>query len=193
MIYGALDSVYDGSELDYEITGISPLNELSYISSMPKIDDQGHTPYCIPYSLQGFFGWWEKLNGEKIEYDLEDIFIGSGGVENGTTFKGALSYVKKKGYIDAYAKIGSLPQLKDALLVYGPCIFGSLPVYDSSFDNFWIPRGELQGYHAITIVGYDSHHLLIRNSWGSRWGDRGYVRMKNDDFMKFKEMWIAIK
>jgi KDEL-tailed cysteine endopeptidase len=31
--------------------------------------------------------------------------------------------------------------------------------------------------HAVIAVGYDSKSIKIRNSWGSSWGERGYVRV----------------
>lgn len=37
-------------------------------------------------------------------------------------------------------------------------------------------RDKSLGGHAMLVVGYldDSHHFVVRNSWGSAWGDRGY-------------------
>eukprot|EP00727_Mastigamoeba_balamuthi_P005657 m51a1_g1710 hypothetical protein (553) ;mRNA; f:528338-530243 len=32
--------------------------------------------------------------------------------------------------------------------------------------------------HAVTITGYTSDHWIVKNSWGSRWGEGGYFRIK---------------
>lgn len=32
-------------------------------------------------------------------------------------------------------------------------------------------------YHQLTFVGYDAHGVLCQNSWGTWWGDRGFVRL----------------
>jgi C1A family cysteine protease len=31
--------------------------------------------------------------------------------------------------------------------------------------------------HAITLTGYTSSYWEIRNSWGSGWGNRGYLKI----------------
>ena len=36
--------------------------------------------------------------------------------------------------------------------------------------------------HAVVVVGYTQDYWLVRNSWGSGWGEKGYIRLsrKND-------------
>ena len=34
------------------------------------------------------------------------------------------------------------------------------------------------GNHVITLVGYDSQSWILRNSWGSGWGESGYFRFQ---------------
>jgi hypothetical protein len=35
----------------------------------------------------------------------------------------------------------------------------------------------VHGSHAAAVVGYGPEHFLLRSSWGTDWGDAGYVRM----------------
>jgi C1A family cysteine protease len=39
-----------------------------------------------------------------------------------------------------------------------------------------LPNETAIGGHAILAVGYDEKRkvLIVRNSWGSEWGDKGY-------------------
>jgi cathepsin L len=38
--------------------------------------------------------------------------------------------------------------------------------------------------HGVAVVGYDNsattHYWRVRNSWGTSWGEYGYIRMKKD-------------
>ena len=58
---------------------------------------------------------------------------------------------------------------------------------DSSWDN--IKRnGKLASYdaesadggHAIALVGYTQDYFIVRNSWGTSWGDKGFAYASND-------------
>ncbi|MFN3241927.1 MAG: C1 family peptidase [Planctomycetota bacterium] len=42
------------------------------------------------------------------------------------------------------------------------------------------PGKSLYGGHAVTIVGYDAHGFLAKNSWGRTWGDEGYCTILFD-------------
>jgi len=54
------------------------------------------------------------------------------------------------------------------------------------------------GGHAVAAVGYDTRperpFIWVRNSWGSRWGDKGYFRMSIDWFddprRLVDDMWV---
>ncbi len=35
------------------------------------------------------------------------------------------------------------------------------------------------GGHALSIVGYTKNHFIVRNSWGSTWGDHGFARVSD--------------
>jgi C1A family cysteine protease len=97
-----------------------------------------------------------------------------------------------------------LAQIK-AILVSGfPCVFGFTlysSIYDDSNPKGHIPyphqRDKAEGGHSVVAVGYDDYKviknaddeetigaLLIRNSWGSRWGEGGYGWLPYDYVLK---------
>lgn len=49
--------------------------------------------------------------------------------------------------------------------------------------------GDKPGYHAMCVVGYDNNKaggaFQIMNSWGEKWGDKGFTWVKYADFAKY--------
>jgi C1A family cysteine protease len=83
-----------------------------------------------------------------------------------------------------YYRLEGLDKLKESLAQGMPFAFG-FTCYDSLFASevsktgdipFPKPNEKIQGGHAVMAVGYDAAKggLLIRNSWGTGWGDAGY-------------------
>ena len=61
-------------------------------------------------------------------------------------------------------------------------------------EQFWQPREEFNKDipgHALTIIGYDDSRyggaFEVMNSWGSEWGNDGFMWIKYDDLIEFSE------
>lgn len=94
--------------------------------------------------------------------------------------------------IKAFAKVNTIEGLKKSLLLYGPCYI-SFPCYSNSVQ-LWKPlfRGqENKGGHAMTVVGYNNEGFILRNSWGIKWGDKGYCYYPYYDFGHHWEIWTT--
>jgi C1A family cysteine protease len=81
----------------------------------------------------------------------------------------------------------NLANWKAWLATKGPILIG-LSV-DSTWDNAAATGGELdvfrpstaRGGHAVCAVGYTSKgRIIIRNSWGTAWGDKGFAYASED-------------
>lgn len=83
-----------------------------------------------------------------------------------------------------YYRLDGSEKLKDSLAKGMPFAFG-FTCYDSLFTDavsksgdipFPKPTEQVVGGHAVMAVGYDEGkgRFLIRNSWGTAWGDQGY-------------------
>jgi hypothetical protein len=68
------------------------------------------------------------------------------------------------------------------LAAHGPILAGL--TVDATWTNATATAGKLEAYqpatanggHAISIVGYTADkHFIIRNSWGTAWGDKGFA------------------
>lgn len=61
---------------------------------------------------------------------------------------------------------------------------GVLSTYDGS---------RKYGGHAVCLVGYTKDHFIVRNSWGTTWGDKGFAYCSNDYSKKaFTEAYGAV-
>jgi C1A family cysteine protease len=101
----------------------------------------------------------------------------------------AACYRVALGYqVVSYRRVAqSLAQMRGCLASGYPFVFG-FTVYDG-FESDEVARtGEVPlpgpgeralGGHAVVAVGYDdaTQRFLVRNSWGSRWGRKGYCTM----------------
>ncbi|MBD2301213.1 C1 family peptidase [Nostoc sp. FACHB-190] len=117
------------------------------------------------------------------------------------------------GQISKYAL---LSQVKLLLVAEIPCIFG-FTLYNSVYDEVNFRRGHIPlpskrdkviGGHTVVAVGYHDRKiienedgerfegaLLIRNSWGNRWGQGGYGWMPYDYIIKglTADWWSLLK
>ena len=202
MNYGFVPSKIDGTELQFkEDNKMKMPSNYTYQKNLSKILNQGSKPICVPCSISTFINWDINMNNNtnNIDYniDLNSIYKSrTTKGDDGMTFKDSFKFLihsvvkTNKGIynIDRYFKIGSILQLQQAIIVNGPCL-GALPVYSDRYDDFWTNIGNIIGGHAISIVGYNPKGFIIRNSWGTSYGDKGYGLLEYEDFGSFYEIW----
>ncbi|MCK9446474.1 C1 family peptidase [bacterium] len=100
----------------------------------------------------------------------------------------------KRYKIQGYAKVNTIESLKKALFANGPCYI-AFPVYNTDKMDFWNPdyKGQnMIGGHATTVVGYNKNSFIIRNSWSSNWGDKGYTYFPFNQWGMHWECWTSI-
>ncbi len=84
--------------------------------------------------------------------------------------------------IRGYARLGTIEEIMESIMINGPCCVGM------EVTSVWTdvpedgimrdPRSNARklGGHAVCVCGFDriEERLLIRNSWGTAWGSKGY-------------------
>lgn len=80
-------------------------------------------------------------------------------------------------------------------------VFAGLPVLcgttvDDSFDalrslDIW-PGCSEGGGHCMLIIGYDEEGVIVMNSWGSDWGERGFARIAWSHILSDKTHIVAV-
>lgn len=206
-VYGWTPSKLDGTESKFvEPKNLNIPEEYSYVNNLPPIENQGSTNMCAVYALSVHLDWNYNIdhgtnNKVSINIDKHKLYdIRENNLEDaGMTFKEALDFLKKKGIssknglikIDRYLKVNSFLALKYALIMNGPCVAG-LYVRDPDADDFWNGGSTIYGGHAVAIVGYNKKGFIIRNSWGTSYGENGYSIITYEDFNKIIECWTIV-
>lgn len=89
---------------------------------------------------------------------------------------------KAKSWAYASTLAGNLTNIKTALVNYGPVSTTMMVYSDFMYYVSGVYKrvsGTLEGGHAILIVGYDDANscFIVKNSWGTDWGELGYFRI----------------
>jgi len=72
-----------------------------------------------------------------------------------------------------------------------PAIFGPLDVHNYPALESNTPGNGYIGNHAMVIVGHDSDRIIVENSWGLGFGDRGYAQLGIPCFVDIFEAWAV--
>ena len=165
---------------------------------MPPVRDQGMESTCVCQTLTGMLdvqknsedGIMNRCNNFSINELYEQR---SNKPQNGMSIKEALSILKHRGLnnekIDNYALCTSIANAKQALIANGPLAIGMM-VYDNGTDEYWIRKGTQLGGHCTMLVGFDKDGFIMRNSWGTSYGNEGYITLSYSDFNKYcMECW----
>lgn len=213
MYYGCKPSKLDGTEIivDEVLDTMDIPNEYNYIAYLPDAYDQGSISTCVPHAISAFVDWYNGVNGIDKDMSIDWIYDCRENKDaDGMTLKEALKYIRKVGYttkkdykdirkgespeldqINMYGMLKSIFAMQRSLLINGPFVL-ALPVYDSSRSDFW-NGSNFEGGHAVACVGYNEYGLIIRNSWGSLWGEGGYCTLPYSQLNKIYEAWALIK
>jgi len=132
---------------------------------------------CSQYNCDG--GWCpaDMFKSKGAVYETDEPYKAANG-----TCKSSYTYHEK---IISYKEIGTQPttdQIKNAIYTYGPvwvCVNAG-----SNFNAYSggvltkTDAGDIN--HAVVLVGWDDANScwVMRNSWGSSWGESGYMRIK---------------
>ena len=68
-------------------------------------------------------------------------------------------------------------------------------MYNRNSERMWDSKegdGNGHGGHAMVVVGYDEEGFIIRNSFGEKWGKKGYCWYPYADWGAHWEIWTTI-
>ncbi|MBF0555058.1 MAG: fibronectin type III domain-containing protein [Nitrospirae bacterium] len=105
---------------------------------------------------------------------------------NGTCSSACGSRVSSADTINSWLWVSTstttVDTLRNALNLYGPLVTVMAVYYDFFYYTSGIysyVSGPYEGLHAILLVGYNDaqQYFIVKNSWGSSWGENGYYRI----------------
>lgn len=98
-----------------------------------------------------------------------------------------------KDKVVAYAKLRTIQEIKEAIYMTKKPIVICILCSDLKLDeNYiaYIPDGATGG-HAVVCYGWNEIGLLIQNSWGENWGNKGCFILPYEH--PFSEAWVLTK
>ncbi|MGB7925717.1 MAG: C1 family peptidase [Pyrinomonadaceae bacterium] len=130
-------------------------------------------------------GWWAfnyfATKGDAAEATYP--YMATNGVCNASapaTYRAVTS-----GYVIPSGGIPTVAQMKAALIKYGPLaitvyVSPAFMAYTGGVFNEHYPTASIN--HAITLIGWNDTKgaWLIKNSWGTGWGEKGYMWIAYD-------------
>jgi len=200
-------------------TSIKLPQTFTLVPQLPPVRDQGPYGTCAAQVASCMKEWQERKDVKFTSY-MSPQFVYDNRINSSTSgmyARDVMSILKNKGIcpesmypyanttrqltesvistakqyvIKSYASITTINGLKTALVTSGPC-FIAFPVYNTG-KTFWKNGRTLLGGHAVTVVGYDRTGFILRNSWGSKWGNRGYTTYPYSDWGRHWEIWTTI-
>jgi len=186
----------------------------AYEGSFKKINgsfidaSEQYAENCVDGDCSGGFAYkvmeWMVDNNKNLEKEAVVPDAGtnqpcSGGTPSTNYYATDWGVVDPSGDI---SKIASVAAIKDAICKYGPVaasvqVTGLFQNYAGGvFYEFASNYGSPSSNHAITIVGWDDDKgaWLIKNSWGTDWGEDGYMWIKyNSNNIGRRAAWIIAK
>lgn len=163
--------------------------------------DQGGTSHCVAYSWMHYVEDGPVIQDvtkgrarpliEPVrlykESQLRDPWAGER--YPGTSVRAAAKVLKDLNIIKEYRWAANISEVINTVLTVGPMVVGT-KWYDGmnkpDAKGLMHLGGKDMGGHAYLIngVNLDKEVLRIKNSWGKKWGVKGYAFITFDDFEK---------
>jgi C1A family cysteine protease len=118
-----------------------------------------------------YMGWYGQVLEDQYTYvaSKQDCAVPNG-----------VNHTKIDGFYDI---VGGEDDIANFVAQNGPVSFSimcpkEMMHYKSGIFDVPDCKATMLGWHALAIVGYTPDSWIIKNSWGAKWGEAGYIRFK---------------
>lgn len=210
---GLVESPVDWRDILYEaIFGKDNPTPRAYeIPYILPINNQGNRPICVGESGRVIKVEKERREGNKVDFDPQWLYNRCKMIDGmpsvkGTYFRSVLRVLKNTGAkelnetdydkyrIGAYTKVKpKFDDIKRAIYENGVVLAG-FRLSNQGWKKADIRKpysNERIFGHAVPCVGFTADKIKFQNSWGNRWGDKGYGYFDKDN-LPF-ECWTVLQ
>ena len=127
----------------------------------------------------GWYFWaWDYMKTHSLATEANYPYVSGNGVTYGcNTTSASKGVVKVTGYTQVAA---SSTAIKSALNLKPVSVAIEADTYVFQTYSSGVLTSSACGTnidHAVVAVGYGSNYYIVRNSWGTGWGESGYIRI----------------
>jgi len=195
--FGCIKSTLIGTEYTIKNPTRIFIPDSYKLSNLCPVADQGSQPICVSESLAEMVRYSLNFYRSKIKFP-DDIFYtldktaGIQGMQPKTALdilvRGMVPQIGNR--FNLYAKVPNIMLIKNCILQFGPVML-ALPA--KSYNNEFWKGGSLLGGHAVVAVGWTKTGIILKNSWGTTYGNFGYYELPYEDTNLIWEAWTLLK
>lgn len=194
--FGYIPSLITDSTPMYCLQGKDTFQEYSLKGkSVNKVYDQGTSPMCAAYAGTSLLEYiWEIRRDQNTikTSNLPRFLYDKRSHSNvpGMPLSDMINILRGiPGGITGYAVVDKGVYAAQNAIMYNGPILAAFYV-KSMGPTFWKGSENLGG-HAVLITGYDSKGFIIKNSWGTEWGNRGFTTIPYSEWDLCVERWTT--
>ena len=185
---------------EYTVAGDIDWNSQGYVT---PVKNQGQCGSCWAFSTTGGLEWLSKSQGNLQSFSEQQLVdcsssYGNQGC-NGGLMTSAFKYVRDKGIVheDEYPykavkqackqdsgpyKIGGYKEIRDCNTLSSTISNRAISVAVDATNWSRYGGGVFSNCatrlnHGVTLIGVNSGNWVIKNSWGTTWGEKGTIRL----------------
>jgi len=208
--YGALSPIQSqgicGSCWTFSTTAAVESAHFIKTGKLAKLSEQQllDCTWYVPHSKEGNHGCMGGWTWKSFAYIKQFGLATSKSYGN---YLGMESSCKTSNYsvgatIDTFMKVAAnnAKALMKAIAMYGPATASinteakTLKFYRNGIYNDKLCNGATD--HSVLVVGYGREdgklYWIVRNSWGTKWGAKGYIKIENGKCGLLKKPWVII-